>query len=321
MLNNVFTNSHIVCRSGSPNNSSKRNKRYSITLNTRCEVCGKMTKDRRSYNQHVKIHFREKIHPCEICGKKFKRKYEVTSHLRVHLNNESFECDFCAKKLKTRGSWQIHRKRHLKQFVVSCTLCDKGFVTYQEYENHMGSKHDIGSHICNVCGRKCCDKATLLNHMKRHEEGYGTESNIKCNFCEKTFYNPRNAKAHYSRVHKYASQGFICDHCGKKLNSKSSLANHVLSHQGIKPLGCPYCTRTFTLKTTLKIHIRTHTGDRPYECKVCGKAFSQLSPLKIHMRYHTGERPYICNLCESGFVSKAALSLHQKNRHKTVDSL
>lgn len=239
-------------------------------------------------------------------------------HYRVHDIDMSFECDFCAKKLRSKGSWLIHRRRHLKEFIANCKLCGQGFVTNQEYENHMGSKHDVSSHICTVCGRKCCDKASLLSHMKRHEEDYGQNSNITCKLCNKTFFQERYLKTHYIRVHENGGERFICDLCGKKVNSKRSLRDHMLLHNGLKPLECPHCDKKFTLKTSLKLHIRTHTGDRPYECKECGKCFTQRSALKVHIRYHSGERPYKCSVCDNAFVSKSALTLHQKNKHRTM---
>ncbi|VEN39108.1 unnamed protein product [Callosobruchus maculatus] len=229
----------------------------------------------------------------------------------------SFQCDFCLKKLQSRGSWKVHRKRHLQEFVAKCEECDRGFVTNQEYHNHLGAKHGTSRHICNVCGRACYDKAALQNHMARHADNYTTNTDIKCELCGKTFLQERYLRHHHSRMHQTDGGTHVCDHCGKTVSSKRSLRDHLLIHEGLKPIECKECGRGFALRTTLKLHMRTHTGDRPYKCTLCSKSFTQKTPLTVHMRIHTGERPYLCIFCDSSFVSKGALQVHQKKHQES----
>ncbi|KAG5896095.1 hypothetical protein JTB14_006884 [Gonioctena quinquepunctata] len=235
--------------------------------------------------------------------------------MRVHGQFSSLECDICSKKLKSKSSFVIHRKRHLKEYIAKCETCGQGFVTNQEYNNHIGSKHGTSSHICNICGRACYDKAALQGHMARHAENYETNQNIQCHICNKTFLQEKYLKQHIIRIHKDGGQRYMCDLCGKNLHSKGSLKDHMLVHKGLKPLDCKECGKTFTLRTTLKLHMRTHTGERPYSCEECGKSFTQKGPLNIHMMYHRGERPHKCEICPMAFVTRNLLSAHVKRHH------
>ncbi|XP_050516842.1 zinc finger protein OZF-like [Diabrotica virgifera virgifera] len=282
-----------------------------------CDTCGKIFPNKRKLKKHQISHSTVRPHSCSICKKAFRTKHEVSTHMNVH-KGPSFECDICSKVLKSKGSLIIHKKRHLKLFMAKCEACNQGFVTNQEYLNHVGSKHGNANHVCNVCGRSCYDKAGLQRHMQCHAIGYSNNSDIKCEICTKTFLQERYLKQHYQRVHKNGGLRFVCDLCGKKVNSKRSLRDHLLIHQGLKPIECKECGRGFALRSTLKLHMRVHTGDRPYECKECGKCFTQKTPLTVHMRFHTGERPYMCTICDTGFVSKGALNIHQKNKHSTA---
>lgn len=233
------------------------------------------------------------------------------------MTKPKFECEICGLHLKTKGSLNVHKKRHLKQYVAKCEECQMGFVTNQEYSNHMGFKHGPGNHVCNICGRSCYDKAALQGHMARHADDYGSDTNIKCQICDKTFLQTKYLKHHMWRKHENGGQSYVCHLCGKKVNSKRSLRDHTYIHQGIKPLECTECGKSFGLRTTLKLHMRTHTGQRPYECTFCPKRFTQRTPLKVHMRYHTGERPYGCHLCDDRFVSGGLLNSHIRKMHGT----
>ncbi|XP_044767016.1 zinc finger protein OZF-like isoform X12 [Coccinella septempunctata] len=279
-----------------------------------CTQCSKGFHKKIRLKSHMLTHSQERPFECAVCQKKFKRKYEVIVHNRIHTKTNTFECEICLKILKSQGSLTTHVRRHLKEYVATCEYCGAGFVTKQQYQNHVGSKHGQSSHVCDICNRSCYDKAALQSHRARHEEGYETNPKHKCKLCDKSFLQEKSLKHHHLRIHSNGGQKYICDNCGKRLSSMTSLRDHQLIHKGLKPLQCPECDKSFALKTTLNLHLRTHSGERPYKCQDCGKSFTQRSSFKTHLRYHTGERPYQCEFCDQTFVSKSALTLHIK-RH------
>nr|XP_015834138.1 PREDICTED: zinc finger protein OZF isoform X23 [Tribolium castaneum] len=285
-----------------------------------CIQCAKSFPSNRKLKRHLITHSQARPFPCDLCPKRFKRKYELVIHKRVHSGVLAFPCELCDKVLKSKGSYVTHKRRHLKNFIQTCQICDMGFVTNQEYYNHMGAKHGAGTHLCKYCGRSCYDKATLKSHEEKHAAEYKTNK-FKCEFCDKTFLQEKYLRQHHVRIHIDGGQKFVCDLCGKRVSSRTSLRDHLLMHSGQKPIKCKLCGKGFVLKTTLKSHMRTHTGDRPYVCKECGKAFTQKAALNTHMKYHTGERPHVCDICQAGFVSRGLLNLHVKNKHVKAEKI
>jgi len=86
-----------------------------------------------------------------------------------------------------------------------------------------------------------------------------------------------------------AEELFICEHCGRELKSKSSLARHVRL---------------------------VHVASRPFKCVACSKAFLQNSDLRRHMRLvHEKERNFACPECDSVYMQSSDLKRHVANRH------
>lgn len=97
-----------------------------------CEICGKLYKFRRAYNDHMKIHgdnYVKPNFPCNICGKSFSTKYVLTGHVNsVHLGmKKSFVCPTCGRTFTQKNSYLMHANVHagIKPFV--CDVCGKFF--------------------------------------------------------------------------------------------------------------------------------------------------------------------------------------------------
>ncbi|KAH1003731.1 hypothetical protein HUJ04_003601 [Dendroctonus ponderosae] len=285
-----------------------------------CPLCRKGFKNQKFLKKHMICHTDERPFVCPICNRAFKRAHEVKNHMiSVHEQSRKFYCNQCPKVFKTKHGFIDHMNRHLKQFVAKCEECGRGFVTKQEYETHNHKKHNVYREklICFVCGRTCVDQATLTAHLRTHEEGYH-DAKYSCEHCGKKFAQKRGLDHHYVRKHKNGGERFICDLCGKEVNSLRSLKGHILIHKGLKPLQCPQCGKGFVLESTLKQHLLTHTGERPHKCEECGKCFTQRGPLKAHLRAHTGELPYVCEICSSAFISKPQLNSHIRSKHRSI---
>ncbi|XP_049819985.1 gastrula zinc finger protein XlCGF26.1 isoform X17 [Aethina tumida] len=284
----------------------------------KCKKCSKSFQTMRHLRQHNYIHTLLKSFKCDTCNKKFKTNRELKNHLKVHESDrEKFHCDVCDKYLSSKGCLKTHLKRHWKEYSIKCDYCDAGFYSNHEYALHVGAKHGQSDFVCDICNKSFYDKNYLQQHKLTHEEGYKLPK-AKCEECKKWFLSDKLLKIHQKRYHSNTDPRHICYICGKKLSSNTSLKNHIIVHQGLKPFMCATCGRSFANKTTLRVHQRTHTGQKPYTCQICGKTFSQSSAHKIHLRKHRGENNYPCQICEDSFVTKTSLKIHVKNKHNII---
>lgn len=173
--------------------------------------------------------------------------------------------------------------------------------------------------------------------------------NIQCPSCPEQFSSRRAYNAHTKREH---FPGYVCDQCGKTLQSYSGFIGHLQNHEPVKQFECPHCGERFSRKFRLKHHMAWHTGETPYQCEVCSKRFVHKvalykhkmihdtdskrlecqvcgfktrtkAHLERHTRSHTGAKPFACPVCNKRFSQmynmKAHLREHENpgsNRHR-----
>lgn len=281
-----------------------------------CVHCEEDFAKRQELRRHLKAKHQEVL-TCRGCGKVFKTTRALSVHVKCcRVEKGSLQCEICQKVLGSKQSLVAHTKRHLRLYDYKCEFCGKGFFSTGSLKLHINSRHTGKSEfICKICERPCYDKNSLKNHTEKHRPDYRNKSKVKCDQCDFTFLDEKYLRIHQTNKHS-TDRRFVCDLCGKKLYSKTSLVDHLNIHKGLKPHKCHYCSIGFANSTTLRLHLRRHTGEKPYKCDLCDKAFVQSHSLKVHMRTHTGEKPYVCNICSKAFVSSSVLKSHMKYNHK-----
>ncbi|KAH8383286.1 hypothetical protein KR009_007719 [Drosophila setifemur] len=139
--------------------------------------------------------------------------------------------------------------------------------------------------------------------------------NIQCPSCPEKFTSRRGYNAHTKREH---FPGYVCDQCGKTLQSYSGFIGHLQNHEPVKQFACPVCPERFSRKFRLKHHMAWHTGETPYQCEVCSKRFVHKVALYKHKMIHDNETKRLeCQVC--GFKTRTKAHLERHTRSHTGD--
>lgn len=157
--------------------------------------------------------------------------------------------------------------------------------------------------------------------------------------CSNTFNSKASLSQHVITVHTNRKD-HVCETCGKRFSSHSSMRVHSKSHSEDRSYPCKLCnyagrtasalyihmsthanetcvcevcSKTFKSARNLNDHLRrVHTKEKKHECIYCKKKFVHKYMLSVHLRSHTGVRPYQCPLCEKAFLRSDGLKEHME---------
>uniref|UniRef100_A0A3Q0RPX2 C2H2-type domain-containing protein n=1 Tax=Amphilophus citrinellus TaxID=61819 RepID=A0A3Q0RPX2_AMPCI len=216
---------------------------------------------------------------CNVCGKLFKNKYKIHEHHRIHTGEKPYLCETCGKSFTQGGSLLVHMRTHSGEKPYICNTCGERFCYLLALKKHKAVHTGENPVSCTTCGKTFTQRGSLL-HYRIHTG----EKPHSCKICEKCFAHRSNLLTHTGE------KPFHCKRCGKMFTRSSNLLEHMKTHTGEKPYPCNTCGKKFTFSSHLLVHIRTHTGEKPYHCKMCGKMFTRNSVLLRHMKTHTGEK-------------------------------
>lgn len=281
-----------------------------------CEHCGKIFSQHSRLVYHMNSHTNEREFECDICQKKFNTAQYVNTHKRkVHGDQEKllkYTCELCGMRFKYKNHLQYHQKRHPTDenpLPYSCKYCEEHFMTRAEQLAHSNTVHaGEGDFVCHLCGKKMKTILSLENHVKLHS---GLKE-FKCDMCDSAFATNHSLKCH-KKIHDRGpdnSLQYVCHVCQKPMSNKSSLNQHLKTHQSTKPHQCQHCSASFIHKNRLEIHMRKHTGEFPHTCADCGKGFRSTSSMNSHRQYVHSERKFACEICQKAFKTSRDLKVH-----------
>lgn len=123
----------------------------------------------------------------------------------------------------------------------SCKYCEEHFMTRAEQLAHSNTVHaGEGDFVCHLCGKKMKTILSLENHVKLHS---GLKE-FKCDMCDSAFATNHSLKCH-KKIHDRGpdnSLQYVCHVCQKPMSNKSSLNQHLKTHQSTKPHQCQHCS-------------------------------------------------------------------------------
>ncbi|XP_017042801.1 zinc finger protein weckle-like [Drosophila ficusphila] len=199
---------------------------------------------------------------------------------RGHMN-----CDRCGKVYRNRASYEKHLERKCRRIVrrvkadkttTTCDLCNKTLSSTTALKLHKEGIHqNVKPYICDSCGKQLKTITALNEHKLVHTDNRPFE----CSVCKAGFKNQARLKAHH-QIH--AEPSFVCNICGKKLQTRRTWNMHKVVHSEERRLKCDVCGALFKRSKTLKTHLLSHTGLRPYVCNYCGKSFACNANCRSH---------------------------------------
>ncbi|XP_017142850.1 zinc finger protein weckle [Drosophila miranda] len=203
------------------------------------------------------------------------------------------ECKRCGKTYRNRASYEKHIDQEECQRIVrkvkmdkntSCDLCHKTLSSVSALRLHKEGMHEnVKPFVCDSCGKQLKTLTALNEHKLVHTESRPFE----CPVCKAGFKNRARLKVH-CQIHEDPS--FICNICGKKLQTRRTWNMHKVVHKEERNLKCEVCGALFKRSKTLKTHLLSHTGLRPYICNYCGKTFACNANCRSHkLKKHSQE--------------------------------
>ncbi|KAH8282327.1 hypothetical protein KR054_006874 [Drosophila jambulina] len=197
-------------------------------------------------------------------------------------------CERCGKVYKNRASFEKHREGECRRIerrikvdkttnaTTTCDLCHKTLSSATALKMHKEGMHNnVKPFICDSCGKQLKTITALNEHKLVHTDNRPFE----CGICKASFKNRARLKAH-NQIH--AEPSFVCNICGKKLQTRRTWNMHKVVHSEERRLKCDVCGALFKRSKTLKTHLLSHTGLRPYVCNYCGKSFACNANCRSH---------------------------------------
>ncbi|XP_063705547.1 zinc finger protein 771-like [Culicoides brevitarsis] len=217
-----------------------------------CNFCYKGFQNHRSYADHFRKPYIDRVHQCSQCGQTFAYASDLQHHELTHVETKNIECPVCQKRFRAPKNLRRHMKTHDDSSKMRCDLCGALFAEKKQLEYHIKSHINARDCLCTVCGKGFVHNNLLKLHMRKHTG---------------------------ERPHK-------CDICGKAYKHNTDLRRHKYEHEGVKPFKCGFCERTFYQRSNMKVHERVHTGDMPFSCSLCGQKFKFYAHWKTHEKKH-----------------------------------
>ncbi|EFA06142.1 zinc finger protein 595 [Tribolium castaneum] len=221
----------------------------------------------------------------------------------------------CKVTLQSADNMNYHISCH-KDSGFACLVCSEFFMSWKQLTSHLWRLHKIDMELysCDKCSYKSVSLAKLNNI---HKLIHGDVRAYVCNVCKKAFKNSKQLGNHkITHKKEFERLKFTCEICSKSFSDKRQLKIHMnVVHEKIKPFLCNYCGYKGSSRSSLKMHIRQHTGEKPFTCDSCSYATSDHNSLRRHKLRHTGQKPYKCSYCSYACIQSSTYKVHIKTKH------
>jgi Zinc finger, C2H2 type len=299
-------------------------------------VCSLCDQFQVSFVKHLEsVHKDFYPNKCLRCRKAFRTPKLLKAHLFKHLETENFPCLGCQRTFKSHSQRRSHLKlvKHEKG-VYRCCVCGLGCEKFIALHQHFQKEHktqntkqlfpcfdcrDVFSYIKHFQQHKCPDSG---KRRKNVDQLPLTASIYPCDRCGQRFADEDEMVCHKFTVCSARSQ---CPECGKVLENRHVLQNHLRRHELAGAFICEICAFSACSAPKLALHMTKHKPEdrNAYlECPYPGCLTKLKSDytLQVHMRRHD-EAKYECYLCLRKFRSRSEIQRHMTTEHIPAEQL
>ena len=249
---------------------------------------------------------------------------EIPIILKIRKKTKSIKCHICGKSIyqsRIEGHLSRHKKREKRasedtNVKKSCQHCGKLVRCIRDHVRDYCHAIQREKSTCNECGKVFTNLKCFRIHMR---DKHGNEEKEKlqyvCNICGKVLNSKGALNGHHRALHEIRELKIKCEQCGKLFVNAFVLKHHMRMHQEKKT--CPVCGKKVRM---LKSHIdsvHTKDEDKKFQCQDCGKGFMLKEKLEHHrINMHLKTKPYNCRYgCDIRYNDMSNRNAHEKRTH------
>jgi len=224
-----------------------------------CTKCDDNFTDKKLFIEHKNVHRQGSITNCEECGKEMRSK-SLPKHIKMFHRDiepekkEYFSCTKCPKRLTSEGTLERHIYLNHSS-VLQCSTCGKSFTDKKVFINHQKWHRYDTPTACDVCGKEL-KRSSLLKHMQMHHSDERPSKNNFCDVCGKSFYVKATLVIHMKKHNN--QKDILCTYegCNMAFYTTSHMKDHVRVHTGQAIRQCGTCLKDFKSMSAYRYHIR-----------------------------------------------------------------
>ncbi|XP_016974142.1 zinc finger protein 132-like [Drosophila rhopaloa] len=203
------------------------------------------------------------------------------------LSNEDFAFDECTGLVNIKESKKSKRLAH--NHPLKCSHCPKTYTYLSKLRIHLQTHTKERPHHCSYCPKTFASLYNLNQHLRIHNG-----SLFKCPQCLKCYPHKSTLKNHILTHNTKGTRKYKCSHCSKHFSFLNLLELHSLLHTDTRKhrKKCPHCPEVFSQNSVLTKHFLTHRQESPHQCSFCPLYFKNVKYLNDHIRTHIGKRPF-----------------------------
>jgi len=226
-----------------------------------CTKCDESFTDKRLFIEHKNVHrkYKDSLTACEVCSKEMRSK-SLAKHIKIFHSEvapekkEFFTCPNC--QMKCNSEERLERHMYLNHSsVMQCSDCGKSFTDKKVFINHQKWHRYDTPTACEVCGKEL-KRSSLLKHMQMHHSEQRPAKNNFCDICGKSFYVKATLVIHMKKHNNQKDIFCTFDGCNMAFYTTGHMKDHTRVHTGQAIRQCATCLKEFKSMSAYRYHIK-----------------------------------------------------------------